>query len=134
MCSWCAIASTSSSESSHSARQSSRLSTGRLQDLPRLAEARLHGLLGAAAGRAADDALVLRPAQVEPQRVARLAALEPVSQRAVAGGEARISAAQLGRLVLDARLQVAVHHAALTRCRPSTSPARAGAAPCAARG
>src|SRR5918994_3490248 len=68
-------------------------------------------LLGALARRPADQALVLRPPDVEAQRVALPGVLVPVLERGLARGNARICAAQLSDAVLDAGSQALGFHA-----------------------
>ena len=59
--------------------------------------------------RPAHEALVLRQADIEPQRVTMLRAFLPILEHSVSARNARIGGLQVGNFVLDACLQVVVH-------------------------
>src|SRR5574341_926484 len=116
MRSCCAIASTSSSVSPHSARQSSRqsMSANPCQVARRRVECRAHGRIGARLRGAAEYGLALGQPDVQPQRVAPLAALFPVLERGAAVGDLWIGSAQVCDFVLDACKQALVHAPSLS--------------------
>src|SRR5574341_235671 len=116
MRSCCAIASTSSSVSPHSARQSSRqsMSANPCQVARRRVECRAHGRIGARLRGAAEYRLALGQPDVQPQRVAPLAALFPVLERGAAVGDLWIGSAQVCDFVLDACKQALVHAPSLS--------------------